>query len=136
TYSRGYDGHRYTPLAEITAANVAQLRAAWTHQIEEPGKFSSSPIAIDGVLYITEPGGQVLALDGRTGRPVWRYSRRPPRDIRACCGSANRGLAVLNDLLYTGTLDAHLVAIDLQTGKPRWDSVVADYRAGYAITVA
>lgn len=136
TYSRTYNGHRYTPLAEITAANVGQLRAAWTYQIQQQGKFSSSPIAIDGILYITEPGGEVVALDGRTGRPVWRYARRPPPDLHACCGASNRGLAVLNDLLYVGTLDAHLLAIDLQTGKLRWDAVVADYRAGHAVTVA
>jgi alcohol dehydrogenase (cytochrome c) len=136
TYSRTYSGQRYTPLAQITADNVSQLRAAWTYQIEEPGKFSASPIVVDGILYITEPGGKVVALDGRTGRPLWRYSRRPAQDVVACCGAANRGLAVLDDLLYVGTLDAHLVAIDLQTGKPRWDSVVENYHAGYAITVA
>src|SRR4029077_8651321 len=79
---------------------------------------------------------EVVALDGRTGRPVWRYSRRPPQDLHACCGSANRGLAVLNDLLFVGTLDSHLLAIDLHTGKLRWDSVVADYRQGHAVTVA
>jgi alcohol dehydrogenase (cytochrome c) len=136
TYSRSYNGQRYTPLAQITAANVGQLQAAWTYQTQQPGKFSTSPIAIDGILYITEPGGEVIALDGRTGRPVWRFGRRPPPDLHACCGSANRGLAVLGDLLFVGTLDAHLLAIDLQTGKLRWDTIVADYRAGHAITVA
>ena len=136
TYSRSYDGQRYSPLNQITAANAARLRAAWTYQIQQPGKFSASPIVIDGVLYITEPGGEVAALDGLTGRPLWRFARRPPPDLHACCGNANRGLAVLGDLLFAGTLDAHLLAIDLHTGKLRWDTVVADYRAGHAITVA
>jgi len=136
TYSRTYSGHRYTPLTEITAANVGQLRAAWTYQIQQPGKFSTSPIVIDGVLYITEPGGEVVAIDGRTGRPVWRYGRRRPPDLHACCGATNRGMAVLGDLLFVGTLDAHLLAIDLATGKLRWDAVVADYRTGHAVTVA
>src|ERR1051326_5395001 len=104
TYSRAYNGQRYTPLDQITAANVGKLRAAWTYQIQQPGKFSSSPIVIDGILYITEPGGEVVALDGRTGRPVWRFGRRPPPDLHACCGATNRGVAVLNDLLYVGTL--------------------------------
>jgi alcohol dehydrogenase (cytochrome c) len=115
---------------------VGRLRAAWTYQTQQSGKFSTSPIVIDGVLYITEPGGELVALDGRTGRPVWRYSRRPPSDLHVCCGAANRGMAVLNDLLFVGTLDSHLLAIDLHTGKLRWDSVVADYRTGHAITVA
>jgi alcohol dehydrogenase (cytochrome c) len=136
TYSRSYNGHRYTPLAEITAANVDRLRAAWAYQVQQPGKFSTSPVVIDGILYITEPGGDVAALDGRTGRPLWRYSRRPPPDHRGCCGAANRGLAVLHDLLFVGTLDSHLLAVDLHTGKLRWDTIVADYRSGYAITVA
>jgi alcohol dehydrogenase (cytochrome c) len=136
TYSRNYNGHRYSPLSEITAANVGQLQAAWAYQTQQPGKFSTSPIVVDGVLYITEPGGEVVAIDGRTGRPLWRYGRRPPPDLHACCGAANRGMAVLNDLLFVGTLDSHLLALDLHTGKLRWDSVVADYRTGHAITVA
>jgi alcohol dehydrogenase (cytochrome c) len=136
TYSRTFTGHRFTPLDQITAANVARLQAAWAHQIQQPGKFSTSPLVIEGVLYITEPGGEVVALDGRTGRPLWRFGRRPPPDMRACCGAANRGMAVLNDLLFVGTLDAHLLALDLQTGKLRWDTVVEDYRGGYAITGA
>jgi alcohol dehydrogenase (cytochrome c) len=136
TYSRTYNGQRYSALTEITTANVGRLQAAWTYQIQQAGKFSTSPIVIDGILYITEPGGEVVALDGRTGRPVWRFGRRPPPDLHACCGSANRGMAVLGDLLFVGTLDAHLLAIDLETGKLRWDTVVADYRTGHAITVA
>src|SRR5215831_11486154 len=64
TYSRTFSGHRFTPLKEITAANASRLRAAWTYQIDQPGKFSTSPIVIDGVLYITEPGGAVIAIDG------------------------------------------------------------------------
>jgi alcohol dehydrogenase (cytochrome c) len=136
TYSHTYNGQRYTPLTQITAANASQLQAAWAYQVQQPGKFSTSPLAIDGILYITEPGGEVVALDGRTGRPVWRYGRKPPSDLHACCGATNRGLAVLNDLLFVGTLDSHLLAIDLHTGKLRWDTVVADYRAGHAITVA
>src|SRR5260370_23718172 len=69
TYSRTYNGQRYSPLAGISAANVGQLGAAWVYQIEQPGKFSTSPLAIDGILYITEPGGQVAALDCLPGPP-------------------------------------------------------------------
>lgn len=135
TYSRAYNGQRYSPLAQITAANVSSLRAAWVYQTAQQAKFSVSPIVIDGVVYISEQPGDVVALDGRTGRPLWRFTRRVA-DHRACCGAANRGLAVLDDMLYVGTLDAHLLAIDLHTGKLRWDTVVADFREGYAITVA
>jgi alcohol dehydrogenase (cytochrome c) len=136
TYSRTYNGQRYSPLGQITAANIGQLRPVWVHQTQQAGKFETSPIVVDGVLYISEPMGEVVALDGRTGRPLWRFSRPPPPDIRACCGAANRGLAVLDDLLFVGTLDSHLLAIDLHTGKMRWDRVVADYHSGHAITAA
>ena len=136
TYSRAYNGQRYSPLNQITAANVSRLSAAWAYQTTQASKFSTSPIAINGILYISEPMGPVVALDGRTGRPLWRYMRRPPQDLHACCGSANRGVAVLNDLLFVGTLDAHLLALDLETGKLRWDTVVADYKTGHAITAA
>src|SRR5262245_24030405 len=84
TYSRNYNGQRYSPLDQIKASNVASLRVAWVYQIQQPAKFSVSPIVIDGVLYISEQPGDVVAVDGRTGRPLWRYSRRLPNDLRAC----------------------------------------------------
>jgi alcohol dehydrogenase (cytochrome c) len=136
TYSGNYQGHRHSLLAQINPGNVARLKPAWVYQVEEPGKFETSPIVVDGVLYITERPHVVTALDGRTGRPLWSYRRTPPKDIRSCCGSINRGLAVLGDALFLGTMDAHLVALDLRTGKERWDVTVADYKLGHAITVA
>src|SRR5215510_16258538 len=134
TYSGNYQGHRHSALKQINTANVARLHPVWVYQSRDPGKFSTSPIVVDGVLYITERPNIVTALDGRTGRPVWTYQRALPPDLRACCGAANRGLAILGDTLYLGALDAHLVALDARTGKQRWDVVVANYKIGYAIT--
>ena len=136
TYSGNYQSHRYSSLNQINTANVARLHPVWVYQSRDSGKFSTSPIVVDGVLYITERPSVVTALDGATGRPLWSYQRALPPDFRACCGSPNRGLAILGDTLYLGTLDAHLVALDMRTGKVRWDVVVADYKIGYAITVA
>jgi alcohol dehydrogenase (cytochrome c) len=136
TYSGSYNGQRHTTLSQITPANVAQLRPVWVYQTMSAHKFETSPIVVDGVLYISDPPGNAAALDARTSRPLWRFRRGVPGDVRACCGAANRGLAVLDDLLYMGTLDAHLIAIDARTGKLRWDMEVAPYRQGYAITVA
>ena len=136
TYSGNYQGHRHSALKQINAANVARLRPVWVYQSRDPGKFSTSPIVVDGVLYITERPNIVTALDGGTGRPLWTYQRALPPDLRACCGATNRGLAILGDTLFLGTLDAHLVALDVRTGKLRWDAVVANYKIGYAITVA
>src|SRR4051812_36116962 len=137
TYSGNYAGHRHSPLDQINATNVANLKPAWVYQCREAGaKLECSPLVIDGVLYITERPNIVTALDGRTGRPIWNYRRQMATDVSSCCGPVNRGLAVLDDTLYLGTFDCHLVAIDLHTGKERWDIVVADYKVGHSMTVA
>ena len=136
TYSGNYQGHRYSPLAQINTTNVAKLKPTWVYQVRDPGKVETTPLVVDGVLYITEKPHVVTALDGRTGRPLWTYRRTTPPDVRACCGTPNRGLAILDDTLYLGTFDAKLVALDLHTGKPRWETTVADYKLGYSITLA
>jgi alcohol dehydrogenase (cytochrome c) len=136
TYSGSYRGDRHSPLAQIDSGNVARVQPLWVYQSREAGKLETSPLVIDGVLYITEKPHIVTALDGRTGRPLWSYRRPPAVDVPTCCGPVNRGLAVLGDALFLGTLDAHLVSLDLRTGKLRWDVTVADARAGHSITVA
>ena len=136
TYSGNYQSHRHSSLRQITNRNVGRLQPVWVYQSRDPGKFETSPIVVDGILYVTERPNVVTALDGRTGRPLWKYERTLPADIKACCGAPNRGLAILGDTLYLGTLDAQLVALDLRTGVVRWSAVVADYKLGHAITVA
>ncbi len=136
TYSGNYAGWRYSPLRQINTANVARLKPAWVYQIRDPGKVETSPLVVDGVLYITEKAHVVTALDGRTGRPLWTYRRAAPPNARGCCGTPNRGRAVLDDTLFLCTFDAHLVALDIHTGKPRWDVVVADDKLGYTMTGA
>jgi alcohol dehydrogenase (cytochrome c) len=136
TYSGNYSGQRYSALSQITAGNVARVKPAWVYQTADSSKFETSPIIADGIVYISEPPTGAAALDARTGRPLWSYRREMPRDIRPCCGEVNRGLAILDDAVFLGTLDAHLVALDMRTGKVRWDVAVEDYKAGYAVTVA
>jgi alcohol dehydrogenase (cytochrome c) len=136
TYSGNYAGHRHSPLTELTPKNVGELKPAWVYQSREAGKVETSPIVIDGVLYVTEHPHVVTALDGKTGRPLWTYRRTAVNDVPTCCGPVNRGLAVLDDTLYLGTLDGHLVALDLRTGKQRWDILVADYKTGHSLTAA
>jgi alcohol dehydrogenase (cytochrome c) len=135
TYSGNDAGHRHSPLDQINIGNVASLRPAWVYQSREAGKMETSPIVIDGTIFLTEKPYIATALDGRTGRPLWSY-RRPPVSVPTCCGPVNRGPAVLGDALFFGTLDAHLVALDLNTGRVRWDVTVADSTQGYSITGA
>jgi alcohol dehydrogenase (cytochrome c) len=136
TYSGNYSSHRYSGLKQITAANVARLRPAWVYQIRSTDRVETSPLVADGIMYLTEPGGSVTALDTLTGRPLWKYVRDLPKTVRGCCGPMNRGVAILGDMIYVGTYDAHLVALDMKSGIVRWDTEVADPKLGHSITAA
>jgi alcohol dehydrogenase (cytochrome c) len=136
TYSGDYSGRRHSPLTQITPANAGLLSAQWTFQTGVAGKFEATPLVIDGILYVTGPQNHAWAIDGKTGRQLWRYQRPVPADVRACCGLVNRGFAVHGDRLYLATLDAYLIALDMKTGKMIWESQIADYKQGYAATPA
>jgi alcohol dehydrogenase (cytochrome c) len=136
THSGSYSSQRYSTLDQINRENVAELQPAWIYQIKASDPFEASPLIADGVMYLSEPPSDVTALDLMTGRPLWTYRRSLPEGIITCCGRVNRGVAVLDDQVIVGTVDAHLVALDAATGRVRWDVEVADYRSAYAITVA
>ncbi|HEY7288727.1 MAG TPA: PQQ-dependent dehydrogenase, methanol/ethanol family [Vicinamibacterales bacterium] len=136
TYSGGYFSNRYSLLTQITPANVKNLEMRWMYQAAAAGAWQTTPLVVDGVMYLTQRPNDVVALDARTGRVFWIY-RHPlaPNQI-VCCGANNRGLAILGDTLFMGTLDAHLVAIDARSGHPLWDTKVATSDAGYSLTLA
>jgi alcohol dehydrogenase (cytochrome c) len=136
TYSGNYSGHRYSPLDEINRGNVTNLEMKWAYQMRSLHKLETTPIVVDGIMYATQPPNDVIALDARTGQPFWTYRRQIPDDVRVCCGQINRGVAILGDRLYMGTVDAHLVALDARSGRVIWDVEVTDYRSGYAVTAA
>ena len=136
TYGRSYQEHNFSPLDQINSSNISGLKVAWMYQIGVSHHFETEPLVFDGVMYITEPPSDVTALDLRTGRPIWTYRRSLPKGIIVCCGQVNRGLAALDDQLFVGTVDAHLVALDMRSGRVRWDVEVADYKAAYSITAA
>ena len=139
TFGGSYSNQRHSPLTQITPQNVEGLRPQWMFQtgVVAPGRgFETTPLVVDGVMYITGNNNTAWALDGRTGRPIWSYRRKLPDLLRVCCGMVNRGFAILGDHLFMGTLDAHLVALDRKTGAVIWDSVVEEPKNGYAITLA
>ncbi len=137
TYSGGYSSHRFSSLREITTENVSELRPTWLYQARNPGLVEATPLVYDGVMFITEPPSTVTALDVHSGRRVWSWSPRMPRGVlHIGFPPVNRGVAVLDETVYVGTLDAHLVALDAKSGAVRWDVVVADNKTGHAITVA
>ncbi len=136
-YSGNYSGHRYSPLAELGPDNVARLAVRWVYQMRSPGLVETTPLVADGVMYLTEPPSHVTALDVRTGRTLWRYVHPVPEKTLAIgFPPVNRGVALLGDRVFLGTLEGHLVALDRQSGAVRWQTKVADNSLGYAITVA
>ena len=138
TYAGTYAGYRYGQATEITRQNVKQLRLAWAAQLPSDGSFQeSSPIVVDGRMFVTEPPEGVSAIDAKTGEVLWQFHRTLPPDIPPpCCGLPNKGVAVLGQNVYVTTFDSHLVALDAATGTKVWDTPIADYHEGYSMTAA
>jgi alcohol dehydrogenase (cytochrome c) len=136
THSGDYTGARFSPLTQITPANVAQLAPQWMFQTNVVNKFEATPIVVDGVLYVTGSLNHAWAIDGRTGRQIWHYQRSLPEGLKVCCGLVNRGFAVLGDRLFMNTLDAHFVALEMKTGKVIYDIEMAKVKDGFAATGA
>jgi alcohol dehydrogenase (cytochrome c) len=136
TYSGSLQGTRYSALDQIKPDNAASLDLKWVYQAQSLEKFEATPLVVDGVMYTVEPPGNVVAIDTRTGRPYWMYRHPMPPTTHVCCGNVNRGLAILGDTLYLGTLDARLVALDRSTGRKKWATQVAEHTHGYGITMA
>jgi alcohol dehydrogenase (cytochrome c) len=136
-YGGSYASHRHSPLDSIDRDNVRELRVAWVFQMPtDVPTVQATPLVVDGIMYVSEPPAGVVALDAATGERKWHYTRRLPDRLRACCGLVNRGVAVLGDRLFMGTLDARLISLDARTGAVLWDVEVADYRTGHSITSA
>ena len=137
SYSGSPSGWRYSPLSEITPANVSQLRLRWVRQstFSEP-KFESTPLVVNDTIFITEPPATVVALNARTGEVIWEYERPIPVDLPIETGRVNRGLAILDSSLFFASLDGYLIAIDANTGKVKWQTRVAKSSDGYSLTGA
>ncbi len=136
TYSGSYKGWRYSRLDQVNRQNVKNLKLAWAYQMTTTHRIEATPLVVDGVMYVSEPPSNVAALDAATGRPFWRYRRSLPSKVAVCCDAINRGVAVLGDRVFVGTVDAHLVALNAKNGAVLWDVEVADYKAAYSVTVA
>ena len=136
SYSGTTLSQRYSTLTQINTGNVKDLTMQWAFQARSTEKFESTPLVVDGVMYLTQAPNDVVALDAATGEVKWLYSYPVSRDARPCCGRVNRGVAILGNTLYMATIDAHLVALDARDGKVLWDIEVAKATAGYAMTHA
>jgi len=135
-YSGNYAGQRFSALDQINTSNAASLVPKWAYQTMAGGKFETTPLVVDGVLYGTGQDDRMFALDAKSGRPIWQYQRALPVDIKPCCGRVNRGFAILGDKVFAATLDAHVIALDNKTGNVVWDVESAEHRKGYSFTLA
>jgi alcohol dehydrogenase (cytochrome c) len=136
TYSGTPLSQRYSQLNEITKDNVKDLELQWIYQASSLEKFEATSLVVDGILYTVQAPNDIIALDAATGRTFWTYNYNPSPKARPCCGHVNRGLAILGNTLFMGTVDAHLVAVDAKNGHLIWDTTVAKPQAGYALTHA
>jgi alcohol dehydrogenase (cytochrome c) len=131
-----YEQTRYHPATQINAGNVAGLRPVFTFQTQVLESMETAPIVVDGVMYITTSYNHVHALDAVTGKEFWHYKHKMGAVTTYCCGPNNRGVAILNDKLFMGTLDAKLVSLDAKTGRLLWETQIADPELGYSETMA
>ena len=131
-----YHQTRYYPSRQINVDNVKNLRPAWIFQTEVVDTMETSPIVVDGIMYVTTAFNHAYALDAATGEQIWHYKHEMGPITTYCCGPNNRGVAVSGDRVFMGTLDAKMVALDAKTGKLLWETQLADPELGYSETMA
>ncbi|MGA9876351.1 MAG: PQQ-binding-like beta-propeller repeat protein, partial [Solirubrobacteraceae bacterium] len=114
SYGRDYSEQRYSPLKQINVDNVSRLGLAWYADLaERGGSYETTPIAVDGRIFVTAPWSKVYAFDAKTGKPLWKYDPKVPGAyaVKLCCGIVNRGVAVWKGKVIWGTLDGRLIAV-------------------------
>ncbi len=137
TYGMGYDMKRYSPLKQINKSNIKRLVPVWSTSLANDLGEQAQPMIYDGVMYVTNVKW-TFAIDVATGKQIWRtpvdYDPGTPRVV--CCGISNKGAAIYNGRLYRVTLDAHVLALDMKTGKQLWKNKFAEWKEGYSSIVA
>lgn len=140
-YGHNYTNNRFSPLNQINTQNVRNLvpRMVFQTGVEKLGSFETTPVVVNGIMYITTPATPnniVIAVDLRTQKTLWRYEHKNATVSTACCGPNNRGVAIAGNRVFLATLDAQLVALDQATGKEVWTTQIADPAEGYTETMA
>jgi quinohemoprotein ethanol dehydrogenase len=134
-----YSEQRYSPLKQINADNVGQLGLAWFADMSERGQWQSTPIVVDGRIYVTTPWSKAYAFDAATGKMLWKYDPKVPRELAAtslCCNNSNRGATFWKGKIIWGTLDGRLVAVDAVKGTKVWEAQTTNPKDAMSITGA
>jgi alcohol dehydrogenase (cytochrome c) len=134
-FRRSYDGWGFSPLAQITPANVARLQLVWSVSTGQVEGHQAPPIVNNGVMFVATPGNQLLAIEAKSGQPLWRFKRPIPEDMMQL-HPTSRGVGLWSDKVFFAAADAVLVALDVKTGKEAWTAKVEDYRHGYYMSLA
>ena len=137
-HGRTYGEQRFSPLDTINDGNVANLKLAWYYDTGTRRGLEATPIVVDGVIYTTGDWSRVYAVDAATGKQLWAYDPKVPREwgVNACCDVVNRGAAVWKGRVYVGTIDGRLIALDAATGTLAWETLTIDRTKPYSITGA
>ena len=131
-----YEQTRFYPSSQINKNNVSKLKVAWIFQTEIVESMETTPIIVNDVMYVTTSFNHVYALNAGTGKEIWHYKHKMGPITTYCCGPNNRGVAVYDNMVYMGTLDAQLVALDARDGSLVWKSQIAEPELGYSETMA
>src|SRR3984885_15665746 len=129
SYGRDYSEQRYSPLKQINVGTVSQLGLAWFGDLaERGGSYETTPLVVDGRIYVTSPWSKVYAFDAKTGKRLWKYDPHVPGEcaVKVCCGIVNRGVGVWKGKVIWGTLDGRLLAVDAKSGKKVWEIQATD----------
>lgn len=134
-YGGAYNNQRYSPLNQIDKANVKNLALAWTYKTGVMKSFETTPLVVNGIMYMTTADSKVVALNAATGQQLWRYEPKLTTTI-ICCGPNNRGVAAYGDRVFVATLDDRLIALNQRDGTVAWQTQIDDPTAGYSQTAA
>src|SRR5437868_1250735 len=134
-FRRSYDGWGYSPLNQITRANVSRLQPVWSFATGQVEGHQAPPIVNNGVMFVATPGNQLLAMEAKSGKILWRYKRPFPEDMTPL-HPTNRGVGLYGDKVYFAAAEAILVALDAKTGKEVWTAKVDDYKVGHYMSLA
>ena len=135
SYHGQSNGSRFSTLAQINKANVARLAPKWIFSLPNTSALQVTPVVVEGVMYVTS-ANECYALDAGTGRQIWHYQRPRTKGLTACCGGANRGVAVAGDRVFMATDHARLIALNRVTGALLWETEMADWNQNYYSTGA
>ena len=138
-YGRTYEEQRFSPLTQINRENVGQLGLAWAKDMGTNRAQESTPIVVDGILFLTSSWSRVFAIDAVSGETLWSFDPQVPGAYarKACCDVVNRGVAVYKGRVYVGSLDGRLFALDAKTGEKVWEvDTLIDRERAYTITGA